>query len=129
MTSCRISLICCQMLKLKALHSLSTHTYNYFKRGVGIGLPVRLSFERLWVLFSSHQKYKMEMAVAKATVSFLFCVLLNQVPTKIAIIHKEYHRSRPVFLNHRDASRYQDLETFIPGLETILKLKILSTLP
>jgi hypothetical protein len=34
----------------------------------------------------------------------------------------ENHCSRPVFLNRRDASRYRDLEAFLPGLELFLKL-------
>jgi hypothetical protein len=31
---------------------------------------------------------------------------------------------RPAFLNRRDASRYRDLEAFLPGLEILLKLDI-----
>ena len=31
--------------------------------------------------------------------------------------------SKAVFLNRRDASRYRDLETFLPGLEIFLKLQ------
>ncbi len=37
--------------------------------------------------------------------------------------------SKTVFLNRRDESRFRDLQTFLPGLETSLRLKILSLLP
>jgi len=38
------------------------------------------------------------------------------------IIQKNVKSPRPVFLNRRDASRYRDLEAFLPGLELFLKL-------
>ena len=31
--------------------------------------------------------------------------------------------TRSAFLNRRDASRYRDLETFLPGLEIFLKIQ------
>ena len=35
-----------------------------------------------------------------------------------------HHCSKAVFLNRRDASRYRDLETFLQGLDILLKLDI-----
>ncbi len=43
----------------------------------------------------------------------------NKYPSSTKI-----HYSKAVFLNRRDASRYRDLETFLPGLRTLEKFKI-----